>query len=303
MPIRPSKFFPESKLAHDLLDGLKGISIGDSAHNAFGLDTINVDRISHEHPDFAPYASEQIRLCGEVMPVDVVAPGNKLPFGDKSADFIISSHVIEHFYDPIGAIKEWMRVARKYIYIICPQRDALESDRNKPLTELQEHIDRFMPLASWSGDLSDASAILGGEGYLKPENPDTDEHHSRWTAQSFIQMCWWIFTQEWGKGWEVCTAQDPDDKVGNGFCVVLKNTNHKPDELEPGEVSEVVIYDMIGADKSGAVGHPQRVIKHYFKKRLRSECFSIGDCWLFEVSGKIQDLPDFIKPSKASFSK
>ena len=130
-----------------------------------------------------------------------------------------------------------------------------------------------------------------------------DEHHSRWTAKGFIQMCWWIFTQEWGKDWEVCKAQENDDKVGNGFCVVLKNTNHKPDELEPGEVSEVVIYDMIGADRSGAVGHPQRVIKHYFKKRLRSECFSIGDCWLFEVSGKIQDLPDFIKPSKASFSE
>lgn len=221
MPIYHSKFFPESKLAHDLLDGLKGISIGDSAHNAFGLDTINVDRISHTDPAFKPYADEQIRLCGEVMPVDVVAPGDKLPFPDKSYDFVISSHVIEHFFDPIGAIKEWMRVARRYIYIICPQRDALESDRDKSLTELQEHINRFMPLASWSGDLSDASAILGGEGYLKPENPDTDEHHSRWTTQGFIQMCWWIFAQEWGKDWEVCKAQDRDDKVGNGFCVVL----------------------------------------------------------------------------------
>jgi SAM-dependent methyltransferase len=281
MPIYNSKFFPESALAHQLLDGLQGIEIGGAAHNAFGLDTINVDRVGHEEPGFAPYASEQIRLCGEVMPVDVVAPGNALPFGDKSADFIISSHVIEHFYDPIGAIKEWMRVAREYIYIIAPQRDAMESDKDKPLTELQEHIARH-----------------GENIYVS-----TDEHHSRWTAQSFIQMCWWIFTQEWGAGWEVFTAQEKDDKVGNGFCVVLKNTNHKPDELEPGEVSEVVIYDMIGADKSGAVGHPQRVIKHYFKKRLRSECFSIGDCWLFEVYGKIQDLPDFIKPSKASFSE
>ncbi len=226
MPIYHSKFFPESKLAHDLLDGLKGISIGDSAHNAFGLDTINVDRISHEHPDFAPYASEQIRLCGEVMPVDVVAPGNKLPFGDKSADFIISSHVIEHFYDPIGAIKEWMRVARKYIYIICPQRDALESDRDKPLTELDEHIERFDFSQKREAFLRrqltpEQTHEFANNVSLAPAS-DTDEHHSRWTAQSFIQMCWWIFTQEWGAEWEVCTAQDPDDKAKNGFAVVLK---------------------------------------------------------------------------------
>ena len=35
--------FPESALAHKYLDGLKGIEIGGSAHNPFGLDTINVD--------------------------------------------------------------------------------------------------------------------------------------------------------------------------------------------------------------------------------------------------------------------
>lgn len=218
MPIYTSKFFPESPLAHQLLDGLFGYEIGGAAHNAFGLDTINVDRISHEHPDFAPYASEQIRLCGEVMPVDVVAPGNKLPFGDKSADFIISSHVIEHFYDPIGAIKEWMRVAREYVFIIAPLRDALESDREKPLTELDEHISRFSS--------KDFAADFFGADFDEEKfraATESDEHHSRWTAQSFIQMCWWIFTQEWGKGWEVCTAQDPDDKVGNGFAVVLKN--------------------------------------------------------------------------------
>jgi hypothetical protein len=62
------------------------------------------------------------------------------------------------------------------------------------------------------------------------QKTDTDEHHSRWTAQSFIQMCWWIFSQEWGEGWEVCAAQEKDDKVGNGFAVVLKyvgNQNNK----------------------------------------------------------------------------
>lgn len=221
MPIYHSKLFPESPLAHELLDGLVGLEIGGAAHNAFGLNTLNVDRVPVDHPDFVPYAAEQMRLCGEVMPVDIVAPGDKIPVPDKSYDFVISSHVIEHFYDPISAIKEWMRIARRYVYIICPQPDALESDRDKPLTELAEHIERYkMPdIESVSTDSKNDGVDTG---IVTKRGPDTDEHHSRWAAQCFIQMCWWIFAQEWGNGWEVCKAQSPDDKVGNGFCVVLK---------------------------------------------------------------------------------
>lgn len=203
MPIRPSKFFPESALAHELLDGLAGVEIGGAAHNSFGLDTINVDRISHTDPTFKPYADEQIRLCGEVMPVDVVAPGNQLPFADKSYDFVISSHVIEHFYDPIGAIKEWMRVATKYIFIIAPLRDALESDRDKPITPLQELIDRH-------------------EGTTPAPEVETDEHHTRWEPQGFANMLMWIYTREWGANWETCAVEVPDKKVQNGMCFVLK---------------------------------------------------------------------------------
>ena len=207
MPIQHSKFFPESALAHQLLDGLKGLEIGGAAHNAFGLDTLNVDRVHHDHPDFQPYASEQKRLCGAIMPVDIVAPGDCIPVDDKSFDFVISSHVIEHFFDPISAIKEWMRIATKYIFIICPQRDALESDRGKDLTPLSEHIIRY----------SVTEDLLGGK-----LGQNEDRHHSRWTCQSFANMCMWIFTQDWGKDWETVAVEDPDRKVGNGFTVVLK---------------------------------------------------------------------------------
>ena len=186
--------FRESELAHQYLDGLKGIEIGGAAHNPFSLDTINVDRVSHTHPDFAPYASEQMRLCGEVMPVDVVAPGDRLPFDDKSFDFVISSHVIEHFWDPIAALKEWARVARRYIFIICPLRDALPSDVDKPLTPLSEHFARH------AGELP---------------RIETDEHHSRWTCETFCQMCAAI-------GLKVIETENPDKKVGNGFAALIE---------------------------------------------------------------------------------
>ena len=200
MPIYNSKKFQESALAHRLLDGLSGLEIGGAAHNAFGLDTLNVDRIHHTNLAFEPYALEQVRLCGEVMPVDIVAPGDKLPVKDKSFDFVINSHVIEHFYDPISAIKEWMRVSREYIFMIVPQRDALESDKDKPLTTLEEHIERY-------------NEQVGGT---------TDDHHSRWTCKTFIDMCIWICGQEFGKGWQVYAMEETDKKVGNGFTVVLK---------------------------------------------------------------------------------
>jgi len=205
MPIFHSKKFRESALAHQLLDGLQGLEIGGAAHNAFGLDTLNVDRVHHTNLAFEPYALEQVRLCGEVMPVDIVAPGDKIPVKDKTFDFVINSHVVEHFFDPISAIKEWMRISKQYIFMIVPQRDALESDRDKPLTELMEHIARFNE---------------NQQGFSDSEQ--TDDHHSRWTPHTFFIMCAWIIQQDWGKGWTIAPIITTDDKVGNGFTVVLK---------------------------------------------------------------------------------
>ena len=185
--------FPESQFAHQYLDGLKGIEIGGAAHNSFGLDTINVDKFALGSPGHAVYAAEQFRLCGEVMPVDVVAPGDELPFPDKSFDFVLASHVIEHFFDPIKSLKEWARVARKYIFIVCPFRDAHPPDRDKPLTTWQELLNRHNGLV---------------------EMDETDDHHSRWTEETFVQMLDCLSL-------DVADIRSPDDKVGNGFMVVI----------------------------------------------------------------------------------
>ncbi len=195
MAIFKSTGFRESALAHQLLDGLKGIEVGGAAHNAFGLDVVNVDKFNHDDPHFAPYGEAQ-KKHGDgrtIMPVDIVAPGDVIPVADKSFDFVISSHVIEHFFDPIKALKEWSRIARKYIYVICPQPDALESDRGKLITGLQELLARHA---------GDVPAL------------DTDEHHTRWTCDTFREMCAAL-------GFHVSHWQEVDDKVGNGFCVVI----------------------------------------------------------------------------------
>lgn len=50
-----------------------------------------------------------MKLLGRVAKVDIIAPGDHLPFSNNSQDFVLSSHVLEHFYDPIKTIKEWLR--------------------------------------------------------------------------------------------------------------------------------------------------------------------------------------------------
>jgi SAM-dependent methyltransferase len=185
--------FPESRHAHQLLDGLSGLEIGGSAHNAFGLDTKNVD---YTDDMTTVFKLSEVERCGEAMPVDIVADGCGIPVADKSFDFVISSHVIEHFFDPIAALKEWSRVARHYIYIICPQRDALPSDRDLPLTGLDELEARHT-------------------GAIEAPEIDMHGHYSRWTPASFCEMCRYF-------GFEVLDVLEYDDKVGNGFTVVLK---------------------------------------------------------------------------------
>lgn len=187
--------FPESAHAHRWLDGLEGIEIGGSAHNAFGLATRNVDTTAALD---TPFKLAEVRTCGEAMPVDIVADGAKLPLGDKSVDFVISSHVLEHFHNPVAALEEWERVARHLIYAILPQRDALESDKGYPLTGMNE--------IAWRDD-----------NHMSQTDCDCPAgvHCTRWTSDTFRTFC-----KEFG--FNLIDVLDPDDKAGNGFAVVIK---------------------------------------------------------------------------------
>ena len=121
----------------------------------------------------------------------MVAPGDDLPFEDDSFDFVFSSHVIEHFPDPIKALYEWVRVARRYVVVIAPHRDRT-FDADRPLTTVDELLERHR------------TAFVSEE----------DRHWTVWTCQSFLEMCE-------ASGLRVIDHQDPDDKVGNGFTVVI----------------------------------------------------------------------------------
>lgn len=188
-----SFMFPESQLAHMLLDGKRGIEIGASAHNPFGLKILNIDYTDDLSTGFK---EQEIKLCGTYAKVDWVASGDNLPFKDNTVDFVISSHVIEHFYDPVKTIKEWLRVTKPggFVYIVAPHKERT-FDAPRPRTLLAEIIDRHE--------------------HPNPPLIDHHGHYSVWITQDFLDICTYY-------GWRVVAVQDVDDKVGNGFTVVIQ---------------------------------------------------------------------------------
>lgn len=179
---------PRPLLLAARLDGLHGVEIGGSAHNDYGLDVINVDRWGDED---TIYKAEERRRAGATRTVDVVAPGECLPFADDSYDFVFASHVIEHFPDPVAALREWNRVARRYVLLVVPHRDRT-FDAGRPLTGADELIARH-----------DAAFTS-----------EEDRHWSVWTCESFLELCHRLDLA-------VVDWEDPDSRGGNGFAVLI----------------------------------------------------------------------------------
>lgn len=188
----PEIHLPESPTAHKYCDGKEGIEIGGAAHNDFGIKgCINVDRT-----ETGIFQEEQHNLCGWAKKVDVVAQGDDLPFKDNSLDYVLSSHVLEHFWSPIRALEEWMRVLRPggHIVAIIPHPERT-FDKGRALTTVDELCNRHLIEA--------------------PKDAKENEHFSVWTPETFKQLCEYL-------KYKVVESLDTDDKAGNGFMVVIE---------------------------------------------------------------------------------
>ena len=189
--------FPESVRAHTLLDGLHGIEIGASAHNGYHIPgCVYVDYTDDQTTTFK---LAELEMCGETQRVDVVAPAWDLPFDSSSLEYVLSSHVIEHCWDTIGTIEEWLRVLRPggLIYMDIPHKErTFDSPRERtPVAEL---------IARHAGP---------------PLEVDDHGHHSVWVTEDWALLCaemGWVLEGLWGT----------DDKVGIGFTVVIRKPRH-----------------------------------------------------------------------------
>lgn len=194
--------FPESALAHRYCTG-KGLEIGGSAHNPFGLDTLNVDVTDSMDTEFK---KREVRLCGKALKVDIVSPGDNIPLPDESQDFIVSSHVIEHFNNPISVLIEWDRLLRPggIIFIIVPHKERT-FERDRDCTTLQHLIDDYK------------------SNNTEPHKDSQHGHNHCWTTEAFVPLIEYMI-REMAMQWKIEETQDVDDKVGNGFTIVIRKT-------------------------------------------------------------------------------
>ena len=186
--------YRQSPAAHNWCRG-SGIEIGAAAHNPFGLKTLNVDITDEGEGQL-----EQMRMCGQVARVDIVAPGDDLPLPDGSQDFVVSSHVLEHFGDPIGALLEWDRVTRPggAIYMIVPHKERT-FDKDRERTTL---------------------AHLIADHEQGTVSTDIWEHQHAWVTEDVVELVEWMMRETY-VNWRIAEVQDVDDKVGNGFAIAL----------------------------------------------------------------------------------
>ena len=134
---------PESFLAHRYLDGLTGIEIGAASYQPFGLNSLNVS--TGDPADRERYKAIQLAVCGSYVTVDIEAEADDIPIMDRSVDFVVASHVLEHTSNPLATLSEWDRVVRPggYVFLIVPKRESPYGDSHRRISPIQDFLSAY----------------------------------------------------------------------------------------------------------------------------------------------------------------
>jgi ubiquinone/menaquinone biosynthesis C-methylase UbiE len=147
----------------------------------------------------------------EPASVDIWAPADNIPVPNASEEFVISSHVVQHLPNVIGAFLEWDRIVRDggYVFMIVPPKGALPTDESRELTTLAHFVEDYHQRMTL--DTHPIAGVPGGRmGYYHTFTPD-----------SLLDVVEWM-RQNRSRKWELVAREDVDSKVGNGFTLVFK---------------------------------------------------------------------------------
>ena len=202
--------FPKSALAFNYCFG-EGLEIGSGAHNSFGLKGSR--NVSPGDTETLVFRDSEVEMCGSYDEIDIIAEGDAIPVEDQSQNYVISSHVFEHFPDPIRALLEWYRIVKDggVIFIIAPKRDAHEPDRERPVSTLDELLSAHFE--QWTVDTVPAEVEKAAGGRRG--------HYFVWTLELAKEL---IETLQMNCGFDatILRALHTDDKPGNGWSLILR---------------------------------------------------------------------------------
>jgi ubiquinone/menaquinone biosynthesis C-methylase UbiE len=150
------------------------------------------------------FKQRELAEWGHAASVDVVGLADELPLPDGGEDYVLTSHVLEHVEDPIGALLEWDRVVRPggVIFMIVPHKERT-FDVNEDRTTL-EHV------------ISD----------IGRKTVDFGPHKHFWVMDDMLHIVQWM-RENLSVQWRVLEAHDVDDKTGNGFTIVIRKESER----------------------------------------------------------------------------
>jgi SAM-dependent methyltransferase len=197
MPWIEDRSAKRSVIAAQFLSG-SGIEIGALHERLIVPQTVSVSYV--DRMSVADLRRQYPELANKpLVEVDIVSDGQTLAgIGDASQDFVISSHVIEHMEDPIGALKSYLRVLRTggMIFLAVPDRRG-SFDAKRPITlfehlvmdhETGPHVSRRHHFMEWATDVNG----LSGEEACKNANTndakDYSIHFHVWESMDFLEM-------------------------------------------------------------------------------------------------------------------
>jgi SAM-dependent methyltransferase len=208
--------FPPHPYARSVCTGF-GIELGAAAHNPFDLD----GSVNAAPEQFDPiYVQSQIDLCGSYALVDVICNGHNIPFPATSVNYCISSHVIEHFPNPIAGFLEWNRILKDdgIVFMIFPKRDALESDRERNISTLEEIVATYDKYGNM---------VMRGSAYdMHPDQKNNlenfcYEHFFVYTLDLMVSLIT-ICNERFNLHWDIFYTEETDAKAGNGHTFVAQ---------------------------------------------------------------------------------
>lgn len=119
-----------------------------------------------------------------------ICEGNNLaPIKNESYDFLLSSHSLEHFANPLKAVEEWLRILKKggTIVLVLPDK-RYTFDCNRPITTF-EHLKSDFTNNTTEYDLTHLDEILELHDYSRsPEIKDKAFYYER-SLKNFENRC------------------------------------------------------------------------------------------------------------------